>query len=385
MSKLVLLSKDVIWNKQTRTPYDGVYNILNDLRQNNKLLLISNHDKPSWLPANFPFVDFYKCGTRPPRQSGKCVLDIISDRKINHSDIVVLGAIDTDLQMAVNSKTILFHCKWGEALHERTNSYGIPINDPSIIPLAFSLIESENPWYFRYLSSQLDIYSLTNAGTYKETDQQALRLVKRLKECLKVGNRRDYLNAFKLHFLSSAYTNQEIRQADFWGYYPSSDSTNQQEEIMYQFVDIARKTFKKPVLPPMIIRHKQATQRHKDYTSTNKLNPKYQLETVHLNEFYKSKLLNKTVVILDDYTTYGTSFGVAHALLKKAGVSKVICIAIGKFGSQTHLYNINIETNNVYAPINSAEIVYNSNLLTTGVTSQEAHYDFLKKFKNRVK
>lgn len=48
MSKLVLLSKEVIWDDDLNTPYPGVYEALQTIRENkHAIFLVSNHPKCS--------------------------------------------------------------------------------------------------------------------------------------------------------------------------------------------------------------------------------------------------------------------------------------------------------------------------------------------------
>jgi hypothetical protein len=69
-----------------------------------------------------------------------------------------------------------------------------------------------------------------------------------------------------------------------------------------------------------------------------------------VNPFYKGKIIGRHVVVLDDCTTYGVSFGVAAAFLRKAGAAKVSCVALGKFGDQVRYYEIEID-DDPYGPI----------------------------------
>lgn len=50
-----------------------------------------------------------------------------------------------------------------------------------------------------------------------------------------------------------------------------------------------------------------------------------------LNPFYRDKLRNRTVCVLDDFLTHGTSFEVVRNLLTHEKVKKIYCIALGSF------------------------------------------------------
>lgn len=50
-----------------------------------------------------------------------------------------------------------------------------------------------------------------------------------------------------------------------------------------------------------------------------------------LNPYYSSKVKGQVVCVIDDYITKGISFETARNLLPKAGASKVILIALGRY------------------------------------------------------
>ena len=78
----------------------------------------------------------------------------------------------------------------------------------------------------------------------------------------------------------------------------------------------------------------------------------YQMVIEIIYPYYKTsnRLKGKHVVVVDDCTTYGVSFGVAAALLRKAGAQAVTGVALGKFGNQLRAYDIDIQSD-PYQPI----------------------------------
>jgi phosphoribosylpyrophosphate synthetase len=378
MRKLVLLSTEVFWNSQTNSPYEGIVDALKTAKTDgSRAILISNRRKPEWLDDRFDFIEFLQ---RPGRQSGAAITRIVEfnrARGLSYADVLVLGATDTDLQMAVNSQTLLIRCEWVSQLGQQIKRYGVPFSKPQSIPQVIRLLENEAPWYFHYESDFLDIRALTNAGTYSEVDRDAIRLIKRLRECLKEGSRQHY-KAFNLHLLSGLCKTEIFREAHIWTYYPSSDSDNSGREMMAGFCTTSRETFKRQIHGPVFVRHKASPKRHIGAFG-DRTDPSSQLNTIHINPNYQGRLKGKTVVVMDDYLTYGVSFGVAAALLEKADASKVLCVAMGKFGDRAGLYNIRINTSNIYQPITSYTVSgYHS---MPGKVETEAPMQFLRKFK----
>ena len=132
----------------------------------------------------------------------------------------------------------------------------------------------------------------------------------------------------------------------FWGIYPSSNSDNADGDTLSEFSHQLRKTvsnvYLSRVQSPLFIRHQPSSKRSSGGGGDRK-DPTEQLLTLNLNANYRKSLKGKNVVILDDCTTHGTSFGVAAALLHGAKVQTVTCVALGKFGNQTNEYVIEIK------------------------------------------
>jgi hypothetical protein len=77
--------------------------------------------------------------------------------------------------------------------------------------------------------------------------------------------------------------------------------------------------------------------------------------TIYLSPAYKAGLKGKHIIVLDDCTTYGVSFGVATAFLRKAGAASVTGIALGKFGNRLDYLNIEISSD-PFAPIPAGKV-----------------------------
>ena len=382
MPKLILTSKSAIWDKSAGAPYPRVVEALKKAHEGGcQTFVVSNHKRPPWLTGDLDFLQFQEVGFKPPRQSGKIVQGFVEANKdrLRPSDIIILGADDEDMLMAVNSKTVLIRCEWVKPLAEKISEYGVPFTDPAAIPLVVSLLEGNEPWYFKHSGEFMTVYAVTNAGTKFEPNATMVRLVNALRGCLKHGSK-ELHKGFVLHFLSSLYTTEIFKEVDIWGYYPSSSSSNDEGEVMADFCTLARETYKKRSHGPLFIRHRPSPQRH--VGGGERTDATSQLETIHLNPEYRERLDGKTVAVLDDYLTYGVSFGVAAALLKKAGAVKVVAGAMGKFGNCANTYDIEINDADVYAPLTSfktAEIRF-----MAGDYTREAQAEFLKKFADFV-
>lgn len=382
MPKLILTSKDAIWNKDAGAPYKGVVEALKSAHSLGcQTFVVSNHKKPVWLDESLNFLTFQECGFRPPRQSGKIIQELLeaNEGKLLPSDIFILGADDEDMMMAVNSKTVLIRCEWAKPLGPKISDYGVPFSDPGAIPLVVKLLEGREPWYFIHTGDFMTVYALTSAGTKFEADATMVKLVNALRGCLKNGSE-EYHKGFVLHFLSSIYATDAFKEVDVWGYYPSSASSNDESEVMADFCTLARETYKHRSHGPLFIRHTASAKRH--MVGGDRTDCTSQLASVHLNPSYRGRLEGKTVAVLDDYLTYGVSFGVASALLKKAGAARVLAVSMGKFGDCAKNYAIRIQDDDVYSPLKKFSTKVIGDL--SGDYTREAQTKFLNKFSDFV-
>ena len=342
--------------------------------QGNEILLVSNRSKPDWLDDTLDFLSFIEC---PNRQSGIVIPELIRqnpDLKLQHSEFIVLGASDHDLQMATNSKSLLIRCDWAE-LGATMCRYGVPWKDPVGLPALINYLDDAYPWYFVSPGDFLDVYALTNAGTHSETDLKIAGLINRLRKFLK-----DRVPGFKsgitLHLLSSLYATSVFEDAGLWSYYPSSKSENSGEEVMAELCRLARETYKKRLSEPLFLRHTPSIQRHVD--GGNRDDPTSQLVSVHLNPEYRRKIRGKVVVVFDDYLNRGVSFGVSSSLLKAAGAEKVIAVAVGKFGNCANRYEIDLNGRDPFRPLEPPFKFTRTAM--TGSVEQGARLAFKKKF-----
>lgn len=385
MIKLILVSSEVIWNPQEACPRPGIVQGLKEATADGaEIFLVSMHKKPLWLEQHFDFIRFCPCSPKD-RKSGKIVDELIqinTSEGLKKSGILVLGAKDADFFMAVNNQALLVTCEWVPGLEEKIKNYGIGLASAHLVGRLVKLLRSTQPWYFRSESGNLGVYSLTNAGTIGVTDLPSLNLINQLRDCLKSGNEQRKA-AFNVHLLSSLNVTEEFRNVRWWACYPGSDSSNDGTEVMDDFVNLARETFKRRTRGPIFIRHTPAAKRHLQQRGEDRTDPSSQIGTICINPEYRGKLEGTTVAVLDDYLTYGVSFGVASALLRKAGVERILAVSMGKFGAQARFYNIEVQQHDVYKPITNFESSGNSPM--GGHHESQAQLEFVNKFTSAMR
>lgn len=312
--------------------------------QNILVGVVSNHKKPDWFDAYFneTGIPFLKTSGR---QNGEIILVNTLKHKLNPFDALVLATKDEDIQMGKNGGAILIAGGW--SFDSSVTSLGICIKTPDELIKVINLISNwPGQWWFSGQHSFYGIKALSDLSGKNQSEAQ-VEFARKLTNTVKQGGPK--LNALlAIASRSLLMDGLGVEKGLVWGVYPSSKSLNDDSEILSDFTHRLRTTVSRSQLSkrdePLFLRHTQSVKRSSSGV-IDRANPSNQIETICLNPYYKNskRLIGKHVVVIDDCTTYGVSFGVAAAFLKKAGASKVTGIAMGKFGNQLRLYDIEIK------------------------------------------
>lgn len=262
----------------------------------------------------------------------------------SYSDIIVLGANDSDLFMATNSKLLLLTAAYAKVNEpgSRIFNYGISINNANSLQFVFEkFLNINEPWYYMLnVDEKTTIYALINANTIGIA-QDMVNLIHEFKKCLKEGYEQ-YRSLFNIYCMAAVYSIKEFRDIKYWGIYPSS--TKEINEDLEYFKENARKMFKCRASQPILIRTKSTTKRHLKGRDERIIDGcDEQFRSIVLNPYYQNKLSGQTVCIIDDFTTYGSSCETARILLEAAGVKQIIFATMGKFGRDYYSYDYTID------------------------------------------
>jgi hypothetical protein len=321
----------------------------------NPVGLISNHGEPAWFQANFPNskVQFLRV---PGRQNGEVVARNAAKFSLNSFDVLVLAVKAEDVQMGKNGGAVLVAAGWGTA--PQVKALGIRVDSAKDLKEVVDLTTGwTGQWWFTATGRQYGIRALADlSGKGRSISQQQQLFGQQLTTIVKNGGSR--LNAL-LVVTARSLLMEGIgdRENLVWGIYPSSKSTNLDADVLSDFTHRLRTTVSRVQYckrgVPLFLRHTPSSRRSSG-GGGDRTDPSEQLQTVHLNPFYKEKqrLVGKNVIVVDDCTTYGVSFSVASALLHKAGAASVTGVALGKFGNALRYLEIDIRSD-PFAPISS--------------------------------
>ena len=348
--KVLLTSPDALIDNFLGDFFPKIIENLNNLLDNDlisAIAVVSSHaDKLQFIPKRFNPI---RVGFNTKQGKGFVEGLIRSNPKVisNHSDLMVLAGSEGDFRMSVNSKLLLFSPKFAKDNNPTSKAfkYGIPIESPDHLYEFFDRFMSINDrcYYELQIDSRTYLYSIISSNYYYEGDMNLKSLKKRIEYFLK-KHRSKYGNLFLNYFLMSAYNKiGKLRDIDYWGVYPSSSKGSHNRDI-HQLKEEARKIYKCRTKQEILIRTKDSPKRtsmSKDARLRDGCDS--QFSTIKVNPYYRDRIEGKTVCIMDDFTTNGSSCETARHLLLEAGADKVIFITMGKFGSNYIKYKYKID------------------------------------------
>jgi hypothetical protein len=343
--KIIMSSPDLVMRGGS-IDHTIVNSLINLTNSNHVVTLISNRPQPWWFNQVFGAtqIRFIK---HIGRQNGEIVSSFAASMQLSSFDVIVLATKDEDIAMAKNGQAVLIGAGWSSS--PRVTSLGIQVANPVDFEHVVHLTDSwQGGWWFTGAGNNYGVKALADLSSYGQNNIQqnfSMRLVATVKNG---GPRLTALLAVTARSLLE--DNITSTRDLLWGVYPSSRSLNNDSEVLSEFTHRLRTTVSSVRFAkrdePLFIRHNVSVKRSAN-PGANRTDPCDQLNTIHLNPFYEegSRLQGRNILVIDDCTTYGVSFGVAAAFLKKAGAASVTGIALGKFGNQLHHYRINLQTN----------------------------------------
>lgn len=370
---IVLTSPDALIRKGSLD--QGLVDVLKQAKAaGNPTALVSNHKQPDWFDAAFAgsgvqFIHEYG------RQGGDIVSRNAQKFSLNPFDVVVLATKDVDVQMGKNGGALLVAADW--SADKQVAALGIRVASAADFKEVIDLTAGwPGKWWFSADGARYSVRALFDLSTKKyglTGTQQAFAMG--LTSTVKNGGAK--LNALLAVTARSLLMDGFGAKKDLvWGVYPSSKPNNGDNEVLSDFTHRLRTTVSRVRFAmrgqPLFVRHAASSKRSSG-GGGDRTDPSEQVRTIHLNPYYaeSSRLVNKHVVIIDDCTTYGVSFGVAAAFLRAAGAAAVTGVALGKFGSQLRYYEIDI-TSNPFKPVPAGAFKIIASSGMSGTTNQAA-------------
>lgn len=346
--KLVLTSADLLLTSKSKVDYEHTIKVLEALDNKDCMIVFTSSQatKLKELPDNF---NKLLINRSTKMSSDRGLIDKVLEKTPYDSpkDIIVLGANDSDCIMAFNHKLLLFTAHWLEETprNKKIFQYGIGLKSPDSLTMLIDnfLKMTENPWYYKVqVSNSTTMYSLISANTGSEPmSADQVELINTFRQYLKhgVGDNRVHLLAYFM--VSCHYNLNELRNVDYIGIYPSSSSTGNPD--LEYFKETLRLQHKIRFNDPLLIRHTKVPKRHfKKREDRLRDGCSSQFDSIIVNPKLSGNLKGKTVCIIDDFTTYGTSCETVRHLFEHEKVDSIIFLTLGKFGKSYYKYDYNL-------------------------------------------
>ena len=296
----------------------------------NQPRLIGPEIKLSCIPEE-NFLYYENVGVK--KGGGRFVDTVCSGMGIRYNEIVYLGDSDNDMREAVRHQVALFLAAWSAP----TYKYGIPVREPShFAQIIETFFLKERLWYYKVdgadqLGRPVMVRALLSATDCKQAGVQDLLKQKIPGPPVGRLSLGDFLS---YHLLASVYLEGlHLRGTPgkplIWCVYPAH--LGGQTGVLVDFSVLMSRLLREQYRQDLLVRHrpaiKSATARYRGQ------HPPIgnQFQTVVLNTSSRDKIVGRTVIVLDDFTTYAQSFETARNLLLNAGAAEVIAVAVGKY------------------------------------------------------
>lgn len=314
--------------------YENIIDVIKELiKLNHKIIFVSHN-------SNYrnELIDYLQSNLDTKNStmviSRKSVKELIKE---NHNQsFIMVGSSDEDLHLASSNKILLINPGWSEKQDEKPQKYAVTLFNPYSLLIAIKLIENQNTWYFQMqVDEKTSILALTSANTLNyHVGKSEKEVLEGFNDSLKSGDRK-WFNTLFFHLISGVMKDQILRETDIWGVFPTSSGVINEE--VEELKERCRYLTGKRMKEPLFIRHtsvrpSRETNHHKRLEDGCKKH----FDSIVLNPYYKNRIKDKTICIIDDYITNGTSFETVRNLLISAGANKIILLALGRYRKGTY-------------------------------------------------
>jgi hypothetical protein len=330
-----------------------VAGVLAKLAETYPIGVLSSRNKPDWFDEVFDgsAVQF---ATWPGRGGGQCLSAIAKEHDIPPHKVMVLAGCRDDIAMAKNGGAVVIGAGWVDDSYIAET--GLKLDRPNELPKLIGLVDKwSGEYWYKATGDAYTVEAICDLSTiYRAEAQKRFGLA--IRDAVKVGGPR--LNSL-LAIASCLLISGGIGEMKdlMWGVYPSSQRSNDDNEVLSDFGHRLRTTVSQVRMAkkgqPLFIRHK-ATVKRSGAPEVDRTNPASEVESIHLNPQYRKSIAGRNMIIIDDCTTYGISMATAAGFLRRARARSVTCLSVGKFGDRLAYYEIDVNAD-PFSPVGPAK------------------------------
>ena len=269
-----------------------------------------------------------KFGLKVLKRGSKQLDTIISLKET----VLILGYCDKDFQLSKKGKMLLFYLEESVNIEQKVLTYGKKINIKNFFKILDLIDETKGVYYSYNLDQNFKVVSLINAKykvRYLSTEEKQIAI--KLENLLKEGeetNKEIFIYFILIMFLK----NIDFSEYYHCFYYPTSRGNGGKNELMERLCEEIRLIISNTKLKQenLFFRHKEV-EKSRYLENSVRLPLNRHLNSINLIEEYR--ISDKNIIVLDDYSTNGTSYKVVHELLKNKNTKKILFLTIGNFGN----------------------------------------------------
>ena len=267
---------------------------------------------------------------------------------IDAHHMLYVGDDDLDYKTAINAGVMYLHVLWS-GKPDLKDYLALSIQDPRELFLFIThYLLPEPRWEYsvNLTTSGLTLRCLLGAGVELPFAKGTFNLknVFTYNQFIKVG-RYSARDVLMQHVITSLYLEGLLRGNPFFVVYPSSKKGKFNPAVS-AFVKPSSRLFHGYYREDLLVRHTEAKDtsmwrvQNRSTMSGEEPTINEQSDTVYINPNYSDKLLDKTVIVFDDFTTQGMSLEWAKNLLYTAGAKEVILTTVGKYKKTHTVYTL---------------------------------------------
>jgi len=247
-------------------------------------------------------------------------------------EMIYIGDDDnTDAFCAINAGVLPFTAHYSQSRTPR--KYGVPVAMPKDFEDYLSTFGKQDEPYFGWT------YAATCADTGADIDvrvllgdhsslTEILKTVLKKQRDLRVGSSKVSVRWLLFHYLvSQCYLSGLTSEIDWVTVYPGHEASSANVLLQHLLETLAR-AFRDKSVPDLLLRHEDAPKSQYRGAERNIFD---QFRTIQLNPKYERTIRGKGVLVLDDFTTTGSSLETARRMLLQGGADRVVCVAIAKY------------------------------------------------------
>jgi predicted amidophosphoribosyltransferase len=240
----------------------------------------------------------------------------------------------TDALCAVNAGVLYLAARWANA-HPQ---YGLPVDTPdALLRFVFRFMMDPPRWYW-----VVDRADSVGRHVHVRALLPTTRTSSDLKAVLKEG--RDiqveglnFWGFLSRRLLTALALDGVLTDVDTWAWYPGHDGTPIKPRYSEAF-NLASRIFRDRHVADLLVRHQSAVKLATSRAGGVRPPFSSQVHTVHLKPAHRAAVVDKHVLIADDFCTEGLSFEWARNLLYEAGARDVTCVSIGRYWDEYKMH-----------------------------------------------